>query len=389
MTAYYNEFDPKAAAWLRELIKQGHIADGVVDERSIEDVRPSDLAGFTQCHFFAGIGGWSLALRQAGVPDSQPVWTGSCPCQPFSAAGKGGGMDDERHLWPAFFHLIEQCGPSVVLGEQVASADGLGWLDLVHADLEGAGYAFGAADLCAAGVGAPHIRQRLYWVAHSSSTRLEGWSRAGCADQRTAGSNGVAHGLAHTSGERRDGQHARLRQGQADHAQAVGGCEADRPAGSVAAQLDGKPDRMADAQQHDRRREAAPTDHFWTQADRPADQHSGCGGAPDRMADAVHAGWAERGASTGQRSTAGSGWLYCRDGKYRPTQPGLQPLAHGLPLGLAAGGSRLAGLAGVAGLDGPSLKRAKQHRLAVLKGAGNAIVPQVAATFIQATGLLT
>ena len=140
MTAYYNEFDPKAAAWLRELIKAGHIADGVVDTRSIEDVTPGDINGFTQRHFFAGIGGWSLAMRMAGWPDTRPVWTGSCPCQPFSAAGKGAGFADERHLWPAFFHRIEQHRPSAVFGEQVASPDGLAWLDLVHADLEAARY---------------------------------------------------------------------------------------------------------------------------------------------------------------------------------------------------------------------------------------------------------
>lgn len=175
MVAYYNEYDPKAAAWLRELIKQGHIADGVVDDRSVEDVRPDELAGFTQCHFFAGIGVWSYALRQAGWSDDRPVWTGSCPCQPFSAAGKGAGFADERHLWPAFHHLISQCRPDVVIGEQVASKDGLGWLDLVQADLEATGYASGAVDLCAAGVGAPHIRQRLWWVAHAECKGREGF----------------------------------------------------------------------------------------------------------------------------------------------------------------------------------------------------------------------
>jgi DNA (cytosine-5)-methyltransferase 1 len=175
MAAYYNEYDPKAAAWLRELIKQGHIADGVVDERSIEDVIPTELTGFTQCHFFAGIGVWSYALRRAGWADDRPVWTGSCPCQPFSAAGKGAGFADERHLWPAFHHLISQCRPDVVLGEQVASKDGLGWLDLVLSDLEATGYAGGAVDLCAAGIGAPHIRQRLWWVG----TRLANTTSGG------------------------------------------------------------------------------------------------------------------------------------------------------------------------------------------------------------------
>jgi DNA (cytosine-5)-methyltransferase 1 len=168
---YYNEHDRFCAAWLRNLMAAGLIADGEVDERSIEDVRPRELYGFTQCHFFAGIGIWSAALRAGGWPDDRPLWTGSCPCQPFSAAGKGGGFADERHLWPAFHHLIRECRPPIVFGEQVASRDGLRWLDLVHSDMEAEGYAFGAADLCAAGAGAAHIRQRLYWVGHADGAR--------------------------------------------------------------------------------------------------------------------------------------------------------------------------------------------------------------------------
>jgi hypothetical protein len=127
-----------------------------------------------QRHFFAGIGGWSYALRLAGVPDSASIWTGSCPCQPFSDAGKGLGIRDPRHLWPTWFDLIRECRPTAILGEQVASRDGLLWLDLVRADLEGCGYSFGASDLCAAGVGAPHIRQRLYFVAFADRERREG-----------------------------------------------------------------------------------------------------------------------------------------------------------------------------------------------------------------------
>jgi len=164
--AYYNEFDPKAAAWLRELIRCGHIAPGDVDERSIKDVKVDDLRGYIQHHFFAGIGGWSFALRRAGWADSRPVWTGSCPCQPFSAAGKRKGVEDDRHLWPEFRRLIADFDPAAVFGEQVASKDGRLWLSGVRTDLEAMGYGVGAADLCAAGVGAPHIRQRLWWAAY-------------------------------------------------------------------------------------------------------------------------------------------------------------------------------------------------------------------------------
>jgi len=141
--AYYNEIDPYAVEWLRTLIKEGHIAPGIVDDRSIEDVTPNDLEGFNQCHFFAGIGIWSLSLKQAGWPDEQPVWTGSCPCQPFSQAGKKVGFADQRHLWPALHWLIKQCQPDVIFGEQVPSKDGLSWFDVVQSDMEGEDYSCG------------------------------------------------------------------------------------------------------------------------------------------------------------------------------------------------------------------------------------------------------
>lgn len=170
MTAYYNEIDPYAAQWLRNLISKNLIAPGDVDERSIVDVQPDDLTGYHQCHFFAGIGGWAYALRLSGWPDDREVWTGSCPCQPISSAGQHKGHADERHLWPAFHKLISECEPSVVFGEQVANEDGREWLSAVRSDLEALGYACGAADLCAAGIGAPHARQRLFWVADAEGS---------------------------------------------------------------------------------------------------------------------------------------------------------------------------------------------------------------------------
>ena len=171
---YYNEIDLYAAEWLRNLIAAGHIAPGDVDTRSIVDVKANDLKGYTQCHFFAGIGVWSYALRSANWPDDRPVWTGSCPCQPFSIAGSGAGVTDERHLWPAWFELIKQCRPDVIFGEQVESAIKHGWLDLVQNDLERENYIVGAAGIPAAGVGAPHIRHRLYFVAQSSEIGRRG-----------------------------------------------------------------------------------------------------------------------------------------------------------------------------------------------------------------------
>lgn len=215
---YYNEFDPKTAAWLRQLIKNGAIPDGHVDERSITDVSPSDLKGYVQCHFFAGIGGWSYALQLAGWPSDLPVWTGSCPCQPFSVAGKGLGIKDERHLWPVFAELIRQCQPPAVFGEQVASKAGRDWLAGVFADLEAMGYSRAGADLCAAGVGAPHIRQRLYWMAYNdkikcsqfSDTQRKGF-KPGLTDSSTVSRVGNAvrsgwEGSFHVSGGEQSGE---------------------------------------------------------------------------------------------------------------------------------------------------------------------------------------
>ena len=186
MAAYYNENNKFAANWLRGLIANGEIPAGDVDERSITEVTPDDVRGYDQHHWFAGICGWGLALRIAGWPDDRPVWTASCPCQPFSQAGHQRGSDDERHLWPALFSLIRELRPATAFGEQVAGAAGYAWWDHVAADLESAGYAAAAADLPAACVGGSHSRARLYWVAANGE-----------------GNNGQAHDLLEPGRERR------------------------------------------------------------------------------------------------------------------------------------------------------------------------------------------
>lgn len=198
---YYSDNDPKVCAWLRELMAQGLIPEGVVDERPIQEIQGKDLDGYRHVHLFAGIAGWAEALRLAGWGDGF-VWSGSCPCQPFSAAGKRKGEEDERHLWPSMFRLIRECRPPVVFGEQVSGDDGYRWLAGVQADLEAEGYAFGAADLPACGVGAPHRRYRLFWVAHATSERCGEMRRDRRRSPKRTGELGNAEALGDATSER-------------------------------------------------------------------------------------------------------------------------------------------------------------------------------------------
>jgi DNA (cytosine-5)-methyltransferase 1 len=167
--AYYNEHDKFAAAWLRELIKAGLIADGDVDERSIEDVSADDVRGFTQCHWFAGIGGWSYALRLAGWPDDREVWTFSCPCLRFSSATRGRTAAPD--MWPEQRRLLAPSLPRVFFGEQVASSMGSVWFNQVCDDVEALGYVVGAAVLPAVSVGFDHARPRIYFVGDTNGDR--------------------------------------------------------------------------------------------------------------------------------------------------------------------------------------------------------------------------
>jgi len=334
---YYNEFDSATAAWLRELIKAGHLPAGDVDERSIEDVLPGDLAGYTQCHFFAGIGGWPLALALAGWPADRPVWTGSCPCQPFSAAGKGAGFDDQRHLWPAWFHLIRECRPAAIFGEQVASKAAEPWIDLVHADLEGVGYAFGCVPFPAAGVGAPHIRDRTYWVADTSRSGLQEQRRRWVEPQGPAEGDAAVRLADSYSGI--GGQGRQDIRGWADRSDAQ-----SRPGFGGVFLLGG----MGSANSVDARRnrrhglESKASGHRERAFDGLVGDGIGLASAVDRTGQA-NGHWRD------------ADWLGCRDGKWRSVEPGTFPLAHGLPA-----------------------------RVGRLRGYGNAIVPQQAAEFVAA-----
>jgi len=316
VSVYYNEFDPFAAEWLRTLILFGHIAPGDVDERSIVDVKPDDLRGYTQHHFFAGIGVWSHALRSAGWADDRPVWTGSCPCQPFSAAGKGGGFDDERHLWPAFFNLIRECRPDVVLGEQVASKDGLAWLDLVYADLEGADYAVGAVDTCAAGFGAPHIRQRLYWsaLADADDARLEGrLAERQRAGERAIGPSGLASGLADARG------HGHERRGQLDQSTGRDGAAHGEHASGLGNTLGGG-----------RQPQPSVLREYADGVGEGERQQVACIQAGGDVLD----GPRRPGPTNGLWRDAD--WLGCRDGKWRPVKSLFQSLANGSTFGMGS-----------------------------------------------------
>lgn len=124
------------------------------------------------------------ATAYAGRVD---ILTGGFPCQPYSLAGKRKGKEDERHLWPEMLRVIRECTPRWVVGENVRGL--VGWngglvFEEVCADLETCGYSVQPFILPAAGVGAPHRRDRIWFVAYSdkhgtvrASRRHEGESR--------------------------------------------------------------------------------------------------------------------------------------------------------------------------------------------------------------------
>ena len=464
--ALYNEIDEYAAEWIENLIRLGAIAPGIVDRRSIVDICPDELRGFRQVHFFAGIGVWSYSLRRAGVSDDTALWTGSCPCQPFSAAGKGTGVDDERHLWPAFNHHIQACRPPRIYGEQVASKDGLGWLDLVFADLEASDYTVWAVDTPSAGSGAPHIRQRLRFCAddtRSAAGRLQhtsgdGWQQRWSEPSgRGIVSRCVADGLGDSESARRaDGEKVArssisvfgetsevLRVGYRGASDGVGDSTGERSLSGALRRIhcgeegagprDGQPERSGDALRVDHssstRLEGLGSGHHpevgqrqgslrpvatASGIERMADAHGRDtsaerqqrggeqrqqpqdGGSSERMAsgdDDDGRSDISLGGPQGRTVDGGSGatlrmvgrgapnrpgptngfwrdadWLFCRDAKWRPIEPGTFPLVDGAAFRVGSGSA----------FEGKS-------RQGMLKGYGNAIDAEATVDFIEAT----
>ena len=116
------------------------------------------------------------------------IITGGFPCQPFSVAGKQQGTSDSRHLWPEMFRIIKEFSPRWVIGENVKGLtniqDGVVF-ETVCSDLEGEGYEVRAFNIPAAGVGAPHRRERIWIVAHAK--RYNKTDEIGRSDETSRG----------------------------------------------------------------------------------------------------------------------------------------------------------------------------------------------------------
>jgi DNA (cytosine-5)-methyltransferase 1 len=325
--AFYNEIEPSAVAVLRRLIELGLIAPGDVCDRSIRQLQPEDLAGYTQVHLFAGGGLWSLAARMAGWPDDRPLWSASCPCQPFSQAGRRAGTADERHLWPDVARLVSALRPDIIVGEQVAGAAGYDWFDGVASDLEREGYTAEAHDIPAAAVDAPHIRQRLYWCAVADALGV-GW-REGRAEH-----------------ELRSGRHSAA----GDHAPIVGLADAKGSvSGSGLCEIRAEQDGCFTSDDHGG---VSMGDSFKS----GLEGHSGNGdregrrSEQDRPTPPADVGCRRNGSFWSDHE-----WIICHDGKARRTKPGLRLLVNGM-----AG------------------------RVSLWRLVGNSIVPQLAAEFLKA-----
>ncbi len=424
MAAIYNDTERFACDWLQHLMDAGLIMPGKIDDRSIADLSPDDLTGYERVHLFAGVGGWDLALQLAYWREG-PVWTCSCPCPPFSQAGKRQScqrcaganlvwcprrtgycicadcghawLADGRHLWPEAWRLIARCRPARVFGEQVASPDGLEWLAGVRASLEVISYAPWGTDYPAAGVGSPNIRQRIFWLADADGglagnghVQPSGQHGQQPQDGRVGGlADSGCSSLQRELEHRKDRCSDRAAEGEGDQRQWRG----------IHAGLGGTAGGMAHVPSDGRRKER-PHSGGVASGDRAQGRAAGLvpGGEPDRLVDAEQPrlerhpghghnsgqpGWldAEPGGSAAEASPAGF-WssfdiVNCTDGKARRVpQSSLLRLADGLSDGVVRGCFE--------GAEGFPLAEGAGNRVGRLRGYGNAINPYAAARFIRA-----
>ena len=174
--AYYNEIDAFCCKVLRKNIDRGYLPEGRVDERDIREVRAEDFMGYQHIHLFAGIGGFPLGMARAGYPSSIRTITGGFPCQDISNAGRREGITGERSgLWKEMYRLIKEAidlhmGPDIILLENVSALVNRG-LSTVLGDLAQIGLDARWQCLRASDFGAPHQRERIFIVAHSTSRR--------------------------------------------------------------------------------------------------------------------------------------------------------------------------------------------------------------------------
>lgn len=256
----------------------------------------------------------------------------SCPCQPFSSAGSRSGFADDRHLWPAAHWLVSQQRPLAIIGEQVSGPDGQAWLDIVCNDLGALGYTVAALVAPSASVGAPNLRHRIWWVADARGYR--------CAERRGEIPRQQQAYEPGPEPHRRRQDDRRL--AHTDQQGNGGRCD-DRSGPGAPAGTGRSQQRLARLRAPGRRLEHADRSG---QPRLAGDQEAlGTGAAGHGMGDTATArppdpdpsqlsrqGWWSEGRGTEPPSGplppwSELEWLRCTDGKARPTQPGLQPLA--------------------------------------------------------------
>lgn len=294
------------------------------------------------------------------------VLSGGFPCQPFSVAGKRQGKNDERHLWPEMYRAIQEIRPRYIVGENVRGL--LSWndglvLDEVYADLENEGYEVLTFVLPAAGINAPHKRDRVWIIAHDTQNTMRGrllqrksiqegteirqqWD-IGSGDtnwvHREEGSN-----ASNTISLRHNGHTQETRNNPSELSGGlVQGERHDRN------QVRSQAQRCGTATSHTnntRARESLRVDRQWSQNDQGSERQ------PQSEP------WQEGGngdvANTDRRSCAGKDWADF------PTQSPVRSRDDGFPIGM----------------DGITVSKWRRESI---KAYGNAIVPQIAYRIFQ------